>query len=149
MFQVAFFLPAVCREWGLTRIAQALCHAVDGEVDQVDQLRVARVLAQAGEQGYLKPVERVQVGNAQGEGAGEAAVVGQQLVVPGQLQQGAAAAFELACNALKHGLGGLGLVGQVDVGAGDVQIRFGHHLLHIGEHGLEEGAVPHHMAQAF
>ena len=63
----------------LTGIAQTLRHAVDGQVNHQQGVRIVGLFAQAFKHGDLQAVEGVQIWNPQGKRTGEAAVVAQEL----------------------------------------------------------------------
>ena len=115
----------------------------------MQQVRVAGILAQAFEQRHLQAAQRVEVGDAQGERAGEAAVVAEQFAALQNIQQRLAAEQVFG---LYHGEDGGGLLGrlaQAGVFFGQGDVGFGHHLLHVRQHGLKEGVVAGMLLQIF
>ena len=101
-------------------------------------MRIIGLFAQAFEHGDLQAIEGVQVWNPQGKRTGEAAVVAQELFGLQQVEQCFAAALVFFLDHAEDDFCFIGRFAQAGIVFRQSDVGFRHHLLHIGEHGLEE-----------
>src|SRR5688572_25066968 len=83
-------------------VAQPCVDAIDGQVDGAYRARVAVATAVAPQQRDLQVVQRVEVGKAVADRAGERGVVGEELARPGDGEELALRLLPFAGDARKH-----------------------------------------------
>src|SRR5438105_6629786 len=131
----------------LAAVAKPGGDAVDGEMDGAQQPLVLALGAMASQELDLQVVERIEIGEAVADRAGEGWVLCQKFALPGDRREKAPRALPLRLDAPEHVARELRVANERGVARADGEIGLGEHHVHIGKHAAEKGPGAMHLAQ--
>ena len=136
----------------LSRVVQTGGDAVHGGADSVVESRMDNGICSgtfAAQQVDLDQAERIDIGVAEADGAGEDGVFLQEIVLAGDRQNDTGGALEFLAEHFEDSVtkGGVGY--EIGVKAGDGEVGLGHGDFNAADEAREKREAAHHFAEEF